>query len=138
MNFAIATIANGGKLMRPRVVKEIVDEDGHSVKKFEPEVLKENFVGRDPLRVVGEGMRRAVTAGSAWDLADLPVAVAGKTGTAQTETQVFDRNHAWFTGFAPYENPEIAITVFVEKGGGGATMSVPIAKEILNYYFSKN
>ena len=135
MNFATAAIANSGKLFKPQVVKEVLDEYGRLVKKFEPQVLQENFIGQDSLKIVKEGMRRAVTAGSAWALADTVVAVAGKTGTAQTETQVFDVNHAWFTGFAPYENPEIAITVFVEKGGGGATMSVPIAKEIINWYF---
>ena len=136
LNSATAAIANGGSVMKPRVVREIRNEAEKDVRIIEPEVLSRGFVSDDVLKVVREGMRRAVTAGSAWALADAAVSVAGKTGTAQTETQVFDRNHAWFTGFAPYESPEIAITVFVEKGGGGATVSVPIAKEIINYYFS--
>lgn len=137
LNFATAALANGGKLMRPRIASEIRNGEGE-VKRINPEILENNFIGTSSLKIVREGMRRAVTSGSASALNDLFVSVAGKTGTAQTETQVFDKNHAWFTGFAPYEKPEIAITVFVEQGGGGAKMSVPIAKEILEWYFARN
>jgi penicillin-binding protein 2 len=78
------------------------------------------------------------------------IAVAGKTGTAEF---FIDRNkdglpdrdregnlptHSWFTSFAPYENPEIALVVFVYGGGEGSVASVPIADEILNHYFSRD
>jgi len=137
INFATAAIANGGKLLRPRIAKAVLDSDKKVVREFPAVVVRENFVDPQYLEIVREGMRRVVTTGSAQALNGVVVSAAGKTGTAQTETGVYEQtqNHAWFTGFAPYENPEIAITVFVEKGGGGATVSVPIAEKILNWYF---
>jgi cell division protein FtsI/penicillin-binding protein 2 len=78
-------------------------------------------------------LRQTVTLGSARSLSDLSVSVAGKTGTAQWSTK--KSPHAWFTGFAPYENSELVITVLVEEGVEGSTMAVSIAKDILNWYF---
>ena len=79
-------------------------------------------------------MRQTVTAGSARSLNTLPVAVAGKTGTAQWSTK--KGPHAWFIGFAPYDKPQLAIMVLVEEGVEGSTIAAPIAKDILNWYFS--
>jgi cell division protein FtsI/penicillin-binding protein 2 len=64
------------------------------------------------------------------------VAVAGKTGSAQWSTK--EKTHAWFIGFAPYEKPEIVITVLIEKGGEGSEVAVPIAREVLEWYFDNN
>jgi penicillin-binding protein 2 len=61
---------------------------------------------------------------------DFPLTAAGKTGTAQTG----GANHAWFGGFVPYDNPQIAVVVFIENGESSA-FSVPIAREIMEYYF---
>ena len=130
-----AAIANGGTLWRPRVARAVLDEAGATLTEMPPEALATNLAKPESLRVVREGMRLAVTAGSAVALGELPVAAAGKTGTAQTG--VYGRNHGWFTGFAPYEDPEIVITVLVEDGTGGTTDAVPIAKEILYYYFTQ-
>jgi cell division protein FtsI/penicillin-binding protein 2 len=58
--------------------------------------------------------------------------VAGKTGTAQFEDK--DKTHAWFVGFAPYDQPKISIIVMVEGGGGSFEVAVPIAKNILGWY----
>ena len=96
-------------------------------------------------------MRAAVGPGGTATAAALPgIAVAGKTGTAEF---FIDRNndrrpdrdregnlptHAWFVGFAPYDNPQIALTVFVFGGGEGSAVAVPIAGEILDYYFSRD
>jgi cell division protein FtsI/penicillin-binding protein 2 len=79
-------------------------------------------------------MRQTITVGSARSLSVLPVAVAGKTGTAQWSTT--KSPHAWFIGFAPYDKPEIVITVLVEEGVEGSTMAAPIAKDILNWYYT--
>ncbi len=62
------------------------------------------------------------------------VKVAGKTGTAQNP---HGKSHAWFIGFAPYEQPEIAFCVLVENGGGGGAVAAPIARRIVDYYFHK-
>jgi cell division protein FtsI/penicillin-binding protein 2 len=82
-------------------------------------------------------MRQTIvsSSGSARSLSTLPVSVAGKTGTAQWNRN--KENHAWFTAFAPYNNPSFVITVLVEEGGGGSAVAAPIAKDILRYWFSR-
>ncbi|MGD8462820.1 MAG: penicillin-binding protein 2 [Anaerolineae bacterium] len=146
---AVAAIANGGTLYRPQLVSEIVDSEGNVVQAFAPDVIREIPVSDANLDVVRQGMR-AVVAGAgatAWALNVPGVAVAGKTGTAEF---FIDRNkdglpdrdregnlpiHSWFTAFAPYNNPEIALVVFVFGGGEGSAVAVPIASDILNHYF---
>lgn len=83
-------------------------------------------------QVVREGMREAVTYGSARGLSILPFSSAGKTGTAQWNSQA--NTHAWFTSFAPYEAPEIVVTVLLEEGGEGSAVGVPVAREILSVW----
>jgi penicillin-binding protein 2 len=129
-----AVVANGGILYKPMVVSALLDEHNNLVRNIEPVIIRQNFVDAYNLQVVREGMRQAVTSGSARSLSVLPVTSAGKTGTAQWSSR--KANHAWFTGFAPYENPEIVITVLVEEGDEGSTMAAPIAKEIMQWYFT--
>lgn len=131
---SIAAIANDGTLWRPRLAKAVVDEERNVVEEFKPRIIRGGLAARESFKVVREGMRQAVTDGSAKALADLFFTVAGKTGTAQTG--VYGKNHGWFVGFAPYENPEIVVAVLVEEGTGGTTDAVPIAKEILYHYFT--
>lgn len=121
-----AAIANGGKLLKPKLVQNIGSQ---------PEVIRENFVTPENLSIVREGMRQTILAGSARSLQSVPVAVAGKTGTAQWSSKY--NYQAWFTGFAPYEDPQIAITVMIEEGGEGSSVAVPVANEILSWYFRK-
>lgn len=111
-----AAIANGGALLVPRVASA-TQSAGNRLP-----------VKGDAIRVVQEGMRDAVTYGSARFLNDLPISVAGKTGTAQWNNT--KRNHAWFTGFAPADHPEIIVTVMLEEGGEGSSTAVPVAKKI--------
>jgi len=129
-----AAIANGGRLYKPRLVTKLLDSNEQVVKELPPQVIRDNFVDVNNLKIVREGMRQTVTVGSARYLNSLTVSVAGKTGTAQWSSQ--KNNHAWFTGFAPYENPELVITILVEEGVEGSTIAVPIAHDILNWYFS--
>jgi penicillin-binding protein 2 len=131
-----AVFANGGKLYRPHLVKEILSGNDKPIREVETVPVRENFVSNYNMNIVRQGMRQTVTGGSARSLSTLPVTVAGKTGTAQWSSQ--KANHAWFTGFAPYENPQIIITVLVEEGVEGSTISVPIAKEVLEWYFANN
>ena len=133
-NYTVA-IANGGKLYRPHLAREIIQADGVR-QAVMPEVILDNFVQPENLQIVREGMRQTVTAGSARSLMALPVEVAGKTGTAQWNNN--KENHAWFTGFAPYEQPTFVITILVEEGGEGSSIAVPIASEIIRYWFTKN
>jgi len=121
---AMAAIANGGKLFQPQLLND-----------KEAKIINQNFIKKEFLEIVRKGMREAVISGSARLLADLSVKAAGKTGTAQiSKTKA---PHSWFTVFAPYENPQIVLTILIENGGEGSTTAVPIAKDILAWYFSR-
>ena len=146
---ATAAVANGGILYRPQIVYQIVDAEGRIVQDFEPEVIRRLPVSDANLRIVQRGMYLAVYGprGTARRAALPGITVAGKTGTAEFAADLdgdgrIDRNeqgnlptHAWFTAYAPYENPEVAIVVFVFGGGEGSATAVPIAREVLAAYF---
>ncbi|KKP97403.1 MAG: Peptidoglycan glycosyltransferase [Candidatus Moranbacteria bacterium GW2011_GWD2_36_12] len=127
-----AAIANGGTLYKPHLVSQIKKGTGEIID-IDPEILSANFAAPELLSVVREGMRKTILSGTAQPLKDLPIEVAGKTGTAQFGTE--DKTHAWFISFAPYENPEIAMAVLVEGGGEGHSSSVPVTKEVYQWYF---
>ena len=129
-----ATVANGGTFYKPHLVKSIftTEQDATII---EPEIIRSNFINSAHYNVVREGLRQGVTSGSSRALADLPFTSAGKTGTAQFGD---NKSHAWFTSFAPYENPQIAITVLVEGGGEGNVTALPIAKLGLQNWFSRH
>ncbi|MFA4999917.1 MAG: penicillin-binding protein 2 [Patescibacteria group bacterium] len=129
-----AAIANNGILYQPRLVTKILGDNNEVIREIAPEIIRQDFIDPANLEIVRQGMRETITVGSAQSLYSLPVAVAGKTGTAQWS--VGKDPHAWFTGFAPYENPEIVITVLVEEGVEGSTMAAPIARDILSWYYS--
>jgi penicillin-binding protein 2 len=129
-----AAIANGGTLYSPRIVNRTRDAEGKE-KIIEPEIIRSNFISRNVLDVVREGMRETVVSGTARTLGDLPVEAAGKTGTAEFGSE--DKTHSWFIAFAPYDKPEIAIAVLVEGGGEGNSAALPVAKEALEWYFSQ-
>jgi penicillin-binding protein 2 len=136
---ATAVVANGGTLYRPQIVYEVRTADGALAHAFTPEVIREVGVSPHHMELVREGLRGAVAWGTA-PYADLEqIAVAGKTGTAEFLGPRDDEGnlptHAWFTAFAPFDNPEIALVVFVAGGGEGSTTAVPIAARILRHYF---
>ncbi len=137
---AFVAIANKGILYKPSVVKEIIDSDKKVVKEMGPEIIRENFFSQANIEVVREGMRDAVTGegaplASSVTLRDLPVEVAAKTGTA--ETSLINHYHNWVTVFAPYDNPQIVLTVMIENVPGVQAAALPVAKEVLNWYFTK-
>lgn len=131
-NYA-AMLANSGTFYKPHLIKALLGEKEEDKQVIEPQVIRSNFASSANMEIVRAGMREAVTNGSARRLNTLPVAVAGKTGTAQWSTK--KDPHAWFIGFAPYDNPEIAIMVLFEEGIEGSTIAVPAAYDILNWYF---
>ncbi len=131
----ISAIANGGTLYRPHLVTNILNTDNSVVKKISPEIIRRGFIDKNNLKIVRLGMRDAVTYGSARSLKFLPVEVAGKTGTAQWSSKKLP--HAWFVAFAPYKKAKLVIVVLVEEGGEGSAVAAPIAKDILNWYFTK-
>ena len=122
----VSAIANGGKLLKPTLIFG-----------KEPEVLREGFVLSETLSWIVAGMRGACQpGGTAYPFFTFPTSCAGKTGTA--ETGWGDDTHAWFTVFAPAENPQIVLTVFLENGGEGSHDAAPVAREILDWYFSED
>ncbi len=137
---ATAAVANGGTLYRPQIVYQVTDADGQVIRPFTPEVLGQVPVSEENLALVREGLRAAVEWGTGRGANLEGIEVAGKTGTAEYPGPPIDDEghlptHAWFTAFAPAEEPEIALLVFVAGGGEGSATAVPIAVEILRYYF---
>jgi penicillin-binding protein 2 len=134
-----ATIANGGDVLVPRVVREIVSADGKVMLPSEPKIRQHIDVDAEDLSIFREAMHQAVSWGTAERAAVPGVSVAGKTGTAEFGPPLPDgehESHAWFTGFAPYEDPQVAIVVFLEKGNGSLD-AAPTAARILDYYFHR-
>ncbi len=133
MVVATAAVANGGKVLQPRVVHKIQWPGwlGGGVEVLEPRVVRRLELAPETLARVRKGMRLAVTRphGTAQAVGNLGVAVAGKTGSAQHRQ---DRpTHAWFVCFAPYRQPKYAVAVFVWEGEHGGTTAAPIARRIL-------
>ncbi len=130
---AIATIANGGTRYRPYIVQKTLAPDGreHVVA---PQILQEHIASPQNIRIAQEGMRMTITDGTARMLNNLPVAVAGKTGTAEVGRD--GRVHSWFVSYAPYENPEIVLLVMVENQTTDiSSATVPVARDVYEWYY---
>lgn len=136
---ATNAIANGGTLYRPFVVKEVRDGDGNVLRSVKPEVLRSVGVEDRHLAVLREGMEAGFTIGKLLTDFKIPgLRVAAKTGTGEFFGPRDEKGnwptHGWFTGFAPADDPEISVTVFVERGTG-STDAAPIAMNIIRSYF---
>ncbi|MEK7597060.1 MAG: penicillin-binding transpeptidase domain-containing protein [Patescibacteria group bacterium] len=132
--------ANGGYLCRPQLLKvrtihELSLQNKSSCKKLP--------ISQKTIDLIREGMKQACSiGGTGWPLFDFiagktKIQVACKTGTAESQTKD-GLPHAWITAFAPYDNPEISVTILVEEGGQGSDVAGPIAKEILKAYFERS
>jgi len=136
----ISSIANGGKLYQPFVVKKITDEKGNLVKENSPKIIADNSYLLSSIKEVKTGMIDAVSKdyGTAHTLAGLPFKVAAKTGSAQIESNT--KVNAFFVGFAPadqsFDSAKIAVLVLVEDAKEGSLNAVPIAKDVLRWYYT--
>lgn len=139
MAVAVAAIANGGTLYTPQFVEKIglIGEEPSVV--YEPQVLGELSISDEDLQSIRESMRGVIADpvyGTAfYRLSGIEVAAAGKTGTAQVGDATTPPI-AWFGGFAPYDDPQIAIVVMVENGGQGSGVAAPIFRRILEAYYN--
>jgi peptidoglycan glycosyltransferase len=131
-----AIVANNGKLAYPYLVKDIKDPSGKIVKQFSSSQYSDQFnnpvISYDVAQQLNIMMQSVVQRGGAFNAQIPGVIVAGKTGTAQTTEGAIP--HAWFTGFAPADNPKIAVCVLVEDGENdptGASASAPVAKRVI-------
>lgn len=129
----ICAIAEDGEIYTLHLVKKIISADGNTVKEIKPEIYKKVDFSPDTFEIIKEGLRQTILKGTGWRANIKELEVAGKTGTAQNPQ---GETHAWFIGFAPYENPEVCITVFIENGGEGGEVAAPIARAMLEKYFS--
>ncbi len=125
-----AGIANGGDVMRPHILAEVLDSKGDPVRVFEPEVAFATGASDASIQAVHNALL-AVTEGGTGTGAfqGFPERVAGKTGTAEVAGR---DNYAWFTAYAPAEDPRYAVAVVIEQGGGGGAVAAPAAREILS------
>jgi len=140
---AFVSVANGGSLLEPQVVKGVVESSAENptstLRETSTKVIRRDFIAPENMKVVREGMRQAVTGkgsplASATILNSLPVSSAAKTGTAETQKEGI--YHNWVTVFAPYDDPEIVLTLMIEDVEGVRAAVLPPAKEILNWYFT--
>lgn len=144
----IAMLTNGGKKLDLTIIKDIINNQGESIKTEEvkdyinkrlgiEKTTEENLnIQKENLKTVLEGMQSVTEeGGTAYSVfKDFPIQVGGKTGSAEAGN---DKTNAWFVGFAPYENPEIAVVVLVENGAHGY-YSAEVTKEIMEAYFGLN
>jgi penicillin-binding protein 2 len=153
MAIAYASLANGGSLFVPQVVERVESYDGRTIVAYDPKVARTVKIPADALETWKKGMFKVNNepGGTAYDHGvSQVVKVMGKTGTAEVKKHHKDSendkdlerwnpnaSHAWFAGWAPAEDPELAIVVLVEHGGAGGTVAWPIADRILDTYFTR-
>jgi penicillin-binding protein 2 len=148
MAVVAATIANGGTVYRPHVVKRVVDDENGTVREYEPEVINKIDLKPQTVQLVQAGMRDVVNSSlGTGKKAQLPgILVAGKTGTSQVIAGTRGkgktlprqyRDHAWFIAFAPADAPEVAVACLLEHvGEGGGAAAAPVVRKVLADYFA--
>jgi penicillin-binding protein 2 len=150
---AYAALANGGTLYQPQLVRAVETSNGTVVQEFSPRVRRQVEIRPEHLKMVQNALRSGVTeeggtslrAFQSSSLKATGFEMAGKTGTAQVSHHLargaeaerqwyFNREHAWFAGFAPYKSPEVAVVALVEHGGTGGKHAAPIAFDVVSAY----
>lgn len=135
LNMITSAIANNGVLMKPYVVERVENDQGDVVKSFKPGSYG-RLISEKESAILKELMTSVVENGTATKLDGLSYTAAGKTGSAEYNNVKGD-SHAWFTGFAPAEEPEVCVTIIVEGAGSGGDYAVPMARRIFDAYFAE-
>jgi penicillin-binding protein 2 len=138
----MSAVANGGTLWKPRLVNRVATPDGRLIREEAPEIQGRVELAPVIFDFLHDALAAVVAEGTGKQARIPGVAVAGKTGTAQThefhsdaDRKRRDHDHAWFAGFAPLEDPQVVVVVFVEHGGLGGQVAAPIARDILKAIF---
>lgn len=133
LNMITSAIANEGTLMQPYLIDYVQNSAGSKVKEFSSSAYG-RLMSQEEADILKELMTDVVEEGTASRLKGLSYTAAGKTGSAEYGTVKGD-SHAWFTGFAPAEDPQICVTIIIEGAGAGGDYAVPIAKRLFDAYF---
>lgn len=141
----VNAIANSGYILRPKILKGIMPKEDERIYYFPPVINKKIDLKKSTFKIIKKSLRGVVydRDGTARIAKSNIVEIAGKTGTAQVVGRRSGVNedikkftdHAWFTGFAPFNNPEIIVTVLVEHGGHGGSTAAPLVKDIIEEYY---
>lgn len=129
-----AAVANGGTLMKPYLLDSVVSAAGEEIESFLPSAYGSLMTAEEAGKLT-KLMESVVTVGTGSALRDAPYTSAAKTGSAEFETG--KETHAWFTGFAPAQSPEIVVTVVVEEAGSGGKEAAPIGRKLFDVYLTK-
>lgn len=135
LSLITSAIANNGVLMRPYLIENISSQDGNIIEETKPREYGQ-IIAEDEADIMKKFMTSVVEEGTATKLSGLSYQAAGKTGSAEYNG-VKEDSHAWFTGFAPVDNPQVVVTIIVEGAGSGGDYAVPIAKRIFDEYFEE-
>ena len=143
-------LVNGGKMLRVRIVKQLEDADGNITRRFQPEVERTLPFAEQQITAIRRGLERVVNDeehGTARASRLESVIFAGKTGTAEAKmfrkgasdevSAWLKQDHAWFAAYAPAQDPQIVVVVFVEHGGSGGHEAAPVAQQIIDQYFRR-
>jgi penicillin-binding protein 2 len=141
MAVATSAVANGGNLLKPYFVSRVTDASGKTTEVTKPQVVRSGFISPQNIDTVRQAMLATTQSpngtGCCLIKAQVPVLVGAKTGSAETDTAAGVQPEAWFTAFAPYNNPQIVIVVLLEKAGEGGYVAAPAVREMLTYYFTQ-
>lgn len=140
----VSILANGGYAVQPHLKQYFLDEDGNKIQQASFD-KGEKLLNEDHLKLIQEGMIEVVHgAGTARRLRKSPNKIAGKTGTSQVigyqskaKKSERTKDHALFVAYAPYDNPQIAVSVIVENGGHGGATAAPVAMEVIDAYLGQ-
>jgi peptidoglycan glycosyltransferase len=135
LNMITMAIANEGILMKPYVLDHVENAEGEVIKSFSEESAG-RYLTKQESEFLTQLMIDVVEEGTGTKLSGLDYTAAGKTGSAEYNDVKGD-SHAWFTGFAPAEDPEIAVTIIIEGAGSGGDYAVPLAKRLFDAYFAR-
>lgn len=129
-----AAVANQGTLMKPYMIDHVESAEGATIKQEKPEAYAE-LMSEKEAAILTEYMTEVVKNGTATKLSGLSYTAAGKTGSAEFSNKK-EESHAWFTGFAPAEEPELVVTVIIEGAGSGGDYAVPMARRVFDAYLT--
>ena len=134
LNMITCAIANDGVLMKPYTVDYVKNSIGNIVKQYNPSTYGK-IMTEEESHILTDMMNSVVNEGTARVLSGLEYSAAGKTGSAEYNSK--GDSHAWFTGFAPAEDPQVCVTIIIEGAGAGGDHAVPVAKRLFDAYFEE-